>query len=103
SLDFIAERAGANVATTDHRCCRRNATCPSSSGNRSPNRSSNGIDELVEAHGRVGATRPPKWLAEPKPEMSTESQKRRVLSPKARKRISESQRRRWAARRKAES
>ena len=47
--------------------------------------------------------RPPKWLAEPKPEMSTESQKRRVLSPEARKRISESQRRRWAARRKAES
>ena len=60
------------------------------------------VERLAMAAGGRRRGRPPKWmsLAKGPGAGSGELQKKRAVSPTARKRMAESQRKRWAARKK---
>jgi hypothetical protein len=62
------------------------------------------LERLARGEGRRRG-RPPKWMAQThsRPASQVGAPKRRVVSAEARKRMSEAQRRRWAAVRKAQT
>ena len=61
------------------------------------------LERLARGHGKRRG-RPPKWMStEGRRPADPVSRKRRVVSPEARKRMAEAQRRRWATVRKTEA
>jgi hypothetical protein len=61
------------------------------------------LERMIRGTGKRRG-RPPKWLSAASAEepVKKERKKKRVVSPEARKRMAEAQRRRWEAARKAE-
>ena len=62
------------------------------------------LERLARGQGRRRG-RPPKWMSKASAagEFSRKPQKKRVLSPEARARIADGQRKRWAAARRAQA
>jgi hypothetical protein len=60
------------------------------------------LEKIGGATGAKRRGRPPKWLAEAKgSEFAAPAPKKRTLSPEARKRIADAQKKRWAAAKKS--